>query len=87
MKTRSLKLPADLDRRLEEHARRRRLTRSAVVREAVEAYLVDDSTGQAGSVLARIHDLAGCVEGPPDLSTSEGYLDGYGHEQRGRTRR
>ena len=88
MKTRSLKLPGDLDRRLDDHARLRRLSRSAVVREAVEAYLVRDSSAiRAGSMLARIHDLAGCVDGPPDLSTNQRYLDGYGRAPRRRAHR
>lgn len=38
MRVVSIKLPADLDKELTELARRRRLTRSAVVREALVSY-------------------------------------------------
>ena len=78
VKLRSLKLPADLDSQLDQSARRRSVSRSAVVREAIEAYLGRDTTLAARSVLARVRDLAGCVDGPADLSVNKDYLDGYG---------
>jgi len=78
VKTRSLKLPPDLDGRLDEYAKTRGQTRSAVVREAVEAYLVRDQAPDARSVLARARDLAGAVGGPPDLSVNPAHLRGYG---------
>lgn len=82
MKTRSLKLPDELDSRLTAYARRRKLTRSVVVREAVSAYLARQDEVQAGAALERLRDLAGSVEGPPDLSTNPDYLLAYGASQR-----
>jgi predicted DNA-binding protein len=87
VKTRSLKLPANLDSRLDQAAQRRGVSRSAVVREAVEAYLDRDTEPAARSLLARVRDLAGCVDGPPDLSVNERYLDGYGAAARRRAPR
>lgn len=74
MRTVSFKLPEDLDKALSELARRRHSTRSALVREAITALTRD----QDGSVLARAADLAGSVEGPPDLSTSPKHMADYG---------
>lgn len=74
MRTVSFKLPKDLDQAVTEIARRRHSTRSAVVREAIEALTRD----QGGSVLARAADLVGSVEGPADLSISPRHMTGYG---------
>lgn len=74
MRTVSFKLPEDLDQALSEIARRKHSTRSAVVREAIEAL----TRVHGGSVLARAADLAGSVEGPADLSTSPKHMTGYG---------
>lgn len=88
MKTRSLKLPGELDSRLTEYARRRKLTRSAVVREAVGAYLArQDDNVPAGAALERLRDLAGSVDGPPDLSTNPDYLLPYGARRSVRSKR
>jgi predicted DNA-binding protein len=87
VKTRSLKLPPDLDSQLDEYARTRRVTRSSVVREAVAQYLARDVAPAARSVLARARDLAGSIDGPPDLSVNPEYLGGYGSARARRTRR
>lgn len=59
MRTVSVKLPEDLDQALSKLARRRHSTRSALVREAIEAL----TRSQSGSVLEHAEDLAGSVEG------------------------
>jgi len=74
MITVSLKIPESLARRLKETARRRRMTQSAVIRKAIEDSLVR----RRASVLDLIGDLAGSIEGPPDLSTNPKYMAGYG---------
>jgi Arc/MetJ-type ribon-helix-helix transcriptional regulator len=74
MRTVSFKLPADLDQALTELARRRRSSRSAVVREALERLAVS----QPRSVTALAGDLVGSVEGPGDLSTNRKYMAGFG---------
>jgi predicted transcriptional regulator len=75
MRAISLKLPLALDRRLSELARRRRTTRSAIVREALATF---DAGMSPTSVAAGAADLAGCVVGPADLSTAREHMAGYG---------
>lgn len=70
MRTITVKLPETLAARLRLMARKRGRTQSAVVREALEAYLDQSSAAGAGSGLDLVRDLAGSVKGPPDLSTS-----------------
>jgi metal-responsive CopG/Arc/MetJ family transcriptional regulator len=78
MKTMSIKLHDDLDARLTAAARRSGERRSAIVREAIAAYL--DATGKTAgrSCLELVGDLTGCVKGPPDLSSNSEHLRGYG---------
>lgn len=73
MKTLSIKVPAELEEKVERMARRRRTSRSAIVREALEAYEHPE-----GSFGALAEDLCGSLEGPPDLSTNPDHLAGYG---------
>jgi Arc/MetJ-type ribon-helix-helix transcriptional regulator len=75
MRTVSFKIPANVDRALDDLARRRRTSRSAVVREALEALTTPD---RRGSVVALAGDLVGCAEGPGDLSTNPKYLKNFG---------
>jgi predicted transcriptional regulator len=74
MRATSVKLPESLDRRLTELSRRRKISRSALLREALEAF--GDRRGQSVSALAS--DLAGSLVGPRDLSTSPKHMVGYG---------
>ena len=71
MRTISLKLPEHLDRALTELAKRRQASRSALLREAIEALTRADrpTVGQLAD------DLAGS---PDDLSTSSEHMSGYG---------
>jgi predicted DNA-binding protein len=78
MKTVSLKLPEALDADLTKVARRRGLTKSAVVQEALQAYLAGIDRHQAESCLDLARDLWGSVEGPGDLSHNKKYMEGYG---------
>lgn len=74
----SLKLPAALETKLSAAARKRRQTKSAVVREALEQFLDKDRAASSGSCLDLASDVVGCVEGPGDLSTNETLLRDYG---------
>ena len=74
MRTVTLKLPPDLDQALTDLAERLHLSRSAVIREAIEAF-ARDRGASVGSLAA---DLAGTLDGPRDLSTSPEHMDGYG---------
>jgi len=78
MKTISLKMPEWLDLRLEEAARARRISKSAVVREALEGHLASDPAAGRPSVAGLAMDLAGTVCGPADLSSSPRHMDGFG---------
>lgn len=74
MRAISLKLSESLDRQLTQLARQRRVSRSALVREAVQLYAAQPGK----SVAAAAADLAGLLKGPTDLSSSSKHLDGYG---------
>lgn len=78
MKTVSLKLSDGLDAKLGLAATSRGQSKSAVVRAALKAFLENGAAGGGGSCLHLAADLAGCVEGPRDLSFDKKHLDGYG---------
>ncbi len=78
MRTVSLKLPKHLDEKLGRLARRRGVSRSAILREALARYAADGHA-PPGSVLEAAGDLVGCLTGgPPDLSTNPKYLEDLG---------
>ena len=74
MRAISLKLPESLDRRLTELAARRKTTRSALLREALEAFAAEPSR----SVTSLAGDLVGSLSGPRDLSTAPKHMADYG---------
>lgn len=79
MKTLSLKIEESLDARLTAASRQRGEPRSAVVREALRAYLETSRNAPGASCLDLAADLVGCVEGTGDLSfNKKKHLRGYG---------
>lgn len=74
MRTVSFKLPPELDDALDDMARSRGASRSALVREALEAL----AKGRRRSVTALAGDLVGSLEGPSDLATNKKHMSGYG---------
>ena len=78
IKTVSLKFPDALDGRLSVFIRKRKVSKSVVIREAREAYLARESEAEPNSFLEAARDLCGHVDGPVDLSTNPKHLDGYG---------
>ncbi len=74
MRTVSFKLPEDLDDALNELARSRGASSSALVREALESL----AKGQWRSVTSLAGSLVGSVEGPTDLATNRKHMSGYG---------
>ena len=78
MKTLSVKLPNGLDARLTVAARRRKTTKNALVRKALEDVLRESGQANAGSALDLVRDLVGCVAGPADLSMNKAYLKTFG---------
>lgn len=78
MKTISLKLPEPLDKLLQTAARQRRISKSTLLREAIARHLAPDTISAKSSFAALADDLAGCIEGPKDLSVGSRHMEGYG---------
>jgi Arc/MetJ-type ribon-helix-helix transcriptional regulator len=74
MRTVSFKLPQALDDALNELALARGASRSALVREALEAL----AKGKRRSVTSLAGKLVGSLDGPADLATNRKHLSGYG---------
>ena len=77
MRTLAVKLPQEIDLRLDRAAKGRGMTKSALVRAAV-LRLLDQEDVVAGSAGHLAQDLAGAVKGPTDLSTNSRHLKGFG---------
>ena len=78
MRTITVKLPGTLGERPRRAVVHRRSTRSAVVREAIEAYLASEAKASEGTCFDLASALAGTVRGPSDLSSNRLRLRGYG---------
>lgn len=78
MKTVSVKMTDGTDARLTALARRRKTTKSALVRAAIDDLVGRGRTPRAGSALDLARDLLGCVRGPKDLSTNKAHLKDFG---------
>ena len=78
MKPISLKMPGHLAREVSEAARRRGVSRSALIREALEVFLRRERSAPPVSALSRAADLAGAFTGPEDLSENPDYMRGFG---------
>lgn len=75
----SVKIPVELSRRVDAAAKTRQASKSAVVREALEAYFSQQpSAVPAASCLDLARDLIGSVEGPRDLATNKKHMKGFG---------
>lgn len=78
MKTLSVKLPDGLDARLTAAARRRKTTKSSLVRKTLQDVLREQGKPKRGSALDLVRDLIGCVAGPADLSVNKAHLKTFG---------
>jgi len=78
MKTLSPRLTPALGRELEALAQRRCVSKSSLVREALARYLAASPQVSKASFLERAANLAGCIEGPSDVSVSGEHLRSYG---------
>lgn len=74
----TVKLPELLDQRLSATASRRGVSRSQLVREAIEQSLRVVSNEEQPSCLDLAGDLIGVHSGPRGLSHDKSYLKGYG---------
>jgi Arc/MetJ-type ribon-helix-helix transcriptional regulator len=78
MKTISVKVPEDLDLKLNAVAAKRRESKSAIIRAALDHLVKSSEASTPNSCLDLAKDLIGSVEGPPDLSYNKKHLKGYG---------
>ena len=78
MNTISLKVPEPLAIRLKDAARRKGVSKSVLIRDALEAYLQTDGAEHAESALSQVADLVGVLSGPEDLSVNKDYLRNFG---------
>ena len=79
MRTISLKLPDDLLTSLDNEARKRRVTKSRLVRESLEKALHQPLSSRAVSCYDIARDLAGALKGlPKDLADNPKYMRGFG---------
>jgi hypothetical protein len=89
MTTVSLKLPEELLREVAAEAQRRGVSKSAVIRQQVEAGLRRTGRARTPVTCAELAaGLIGSLSGPVDLSTNQAYLDAavWQDAQRGRRR-
>jgi hypothetical protein len=79
VRTISVKLPDELLTHLSEEARKRRVTKSALVRESLEKALYRQPPAGTISCYDLARDLAGTLKGlPEDLADDPKYLQGFG---------
>jgi hypothetical protein len=77
MRTMSLKLPDEIDAKLEARARSLGRTKSEITREALSRFLEGEPAAGV-SCLDLVRDLVGTVRGPGDLASNKKHLRGYG---------
>ena len=63
-------MPESLAASLAEMAQRKGVSKSALIRDALEAYLQKGGAERVESALSQVTDLVGILSGPEDLSTS-----------------
>ena len=78
MKTIAIKLSDELLAEIQYAAKKRGETKSAVMREVLEAYFSKKEEHDTCSCLDLARDLAGSLHGPSDLATNPAHMGGYG---------
>jgi hypothetical protein len=78
LKTLTIKVPEELDLKLEAAAAKRKERKSTLIRAAIESFVNTEQAITSNSCLDLAKDLIGLVEGPPDLSHNKKHLKGYG---------
>ena len=79
MVTITCKIPDDLNERLDAEASRKLLSKSDLVREALERSLKRGKEKRAGTAFDRVRDLCGIIkDGPTDMSTNPKYMKDFG---------
>jgi hypothetical protein len=84
MRNLSFKLPDALHKRLVQAAKSQRLSKSKVVRLALETYLARQPRTMPLTIGDLIGDLAGsCRDGRSDLATNPKYMEDFGKDSMG----
>lgn len=81
MNTLTLKIPEALEAQLAAASAAEHVSKSALVRRALESYLAqrEAKKNSAPSALERVGDLVGCFDGgPDDLATNPAHLADFG---------
>jgi len=78
MVTITCKIPEKLDAELESLARRRRVSKSAIVRQALERHIRQGPKVSAPRAIDLVKSLCGSLHGPRDLSSHPRHLEGLG---------
>ena len=78
MATITCKIPAKLDARLAAAARQQRVSKSAIVRQALEHHVSRMRTRKRPTVYDLAKDLIGSLHGPGDLLTNPKYMEDFG---------
>jgi predicted transcriptional regulator len=72
------KLPEKLNAQLEGIARQRRVSKSEIVRQALERHLNEPRNGRQVRAIDLVKRLKGSVKGARDLATNPKYLEDFG---------
>ena len=78
MDTLTLKIPGVIKEKLKTYSKRKGLSRSEIVRNALLEYFDRDELEKQGTFYDLAKDLAGSVKGPSDLATNKEHFSGYG---------
>lgn len=79
MDTLTIKIPSNLAREIVEASSAEHVSKSELVRRALETYLSQRHPAlPRASALDRAGDLVGCFEGPEDLASNPVHLEGFG---------
>ncbi len=79
MRTLSIKVPETLYGDLTALAEHKRVSKSALVRDALAELFRRQRAPGRDSALALLEDLAGSINGPEDLSFNKAHLEDLGH--------
>jgi predicted transcriptional regulator len=75
----TVKIPRSLNKRLEAEAAGQRLSKSTVIRRALDQYLMKPGLSRRQAAFETIKDLCGIIkDGPSDMSADPKYLAGFG---------
>lgn len=78
MTTITCKIPPELDAQLEAVAHQKHVSKSEIVRGALEKDLKENSKRMRLTAYDLVKHLSGSLHGPKDLSVNPEYLEGFG---------